>query len=36
MRVAREFVRHIHQDVGVRIAGLGIEDQVEFNALRVL
>ena len=35
MRVARELVPDIHQDVGLGIAGIGVEDQIELDAVRV-
>jgi hypothetical protein len=33
--VAGEFVRNLHQDVRRRIAGTGVEDEIEFKAVPV-
>ena len=30
--IARKFVRHLHQDVGSQIAGIGIEHEIELDA----
>ena len=35
MRVAGEFLRHVHQDVGGRIAGIGVEHEIELDAVLV-
>jgi hypothetical protein len=35
VRVAGEFARHVHQNVGGLIAGIGIEHEVEFDSMLV-
>jgi hypothetical protein len=35
MRVTGEFVRNVHQDVAVRIAGIGVENEIKLHAVLV-
>jgi len=35
MRVTGEFVWNVHQDVTVRIAGIGVENEIKLHAVLV-
>ena len=35
MRVAGEFIRNVHQDVVVRLAGIGVENEIKLHAVLV-
>ena len=36
MGIAGIFVGHVHQDIGRRVAGIGVEDEVDLDPCRVL